>query len=114
MVESPKNINVTYNDTEIGILLQALADETVIEHTDELVYRTAVITERGRGLLDDEVHRIVYVNVIITILSNPKIQQPPADVERAKEGVRAEAAYARSDLFARRRGLMDAWAAYVA
>ena len=112
-----RNIDVTYNDTEIGLLLPArgvfpnsietrsearrsveyaaferlvedgaLMVEIEVEHSDEDIYKTAVITKCGRGLLDAEVHRTVYVNVIITILSNPKIQQAPTDVKRAKAG----------------------------
>ena len=77
-----KEYHLTYNDTEIGILLQArgvfpdyidtrsddhksvefaafkrlvedgaLDLEIEIKHTDELTYRTAVISEHGRELL---------------------------------------------------------------
>ena len=61
-----------------------------VKHPD---YDGVNITEAGREELDSyesagDAERAAYVNVILIVLKNPKVQLDPADVERIKVAVR--------------------------
>ena len=61
-----------------------------VKHPD---YHGVNITEAGREELDSDesagdAERAAYVNVILIVLKNPKVQLDPADVDRIKVAVR--------------------------